>query len=205
MIAADAAWEALDDHWDWDEELTRSPTWRDQFIIDEVVTGRTHERGRHGDGDPGVDGLDAGPGRSGPGRSGPGLSVPDVEPDSDHGRPVGFVQVIDPADEESHYWGPVGRGHRAIDIWIGSPADRGRGLGAAAMRLALERCAVDPEVHTVLIDPLATNTRAIAFYERLGFEHVDHEHEAGAPRPADAAAIVMRYRLPGPHRGPRDR
>jgi hypothetical protein len=35
------------------------------------------------------------------------------------GRPIGFVQIIDPACEESHYWGEVPHGLRAIDIWIG--------------------------------------------------------------------------------------
>ena len=35
------------------------------------------------------------------------------------GRPIGFIQIIDPAREESHYWGDVPSGLRAIDIWIG--------------------------------------------------------------------------------------
>ena len=32
------------------------------------------------------------------------------------GRPIGFVQIIDPAREESHYWGDVPEGLRALDI-----------------------------------------------------------------------------------------
>jgi aminoglycoside 6'-N-acetyltransferase len=43
------------------------------------------------------------------------------------GRPIGFVRIIDPAKEESHYWGEVGPGLRAVDIWVGAAADRGRG------------------------------------------------------------------------------
>ena len=35
------------------------------------------------------------------------------------GRPLGFIQIIDPAQEESHYWGEVAENLRAIDIWIG--------------------------------------------------------------------------------------
>ena len=35
------------------------------------------------------------------------------------GEPVGFVQLIDPQLEDSHYWGDCGPGLRAIDIWIG--------------------------------------------------------------------------------------
>ena len=37
------------------------------------------------------------------------------------GRPAGFLQLMDPAREPTGYWGPVGSGHRAIDIWIGEP------------------------------------------------------------------------------------
>jgi aminoglycoside 6'-N-acetyltransferase len=88
------------------------------------------------------------------------------------GRPVGFIQIIDPENEESRYWGCMDPGHRAIDIWIGEPDARNRGYGARMMAQALERCFADPAVHTVLIDPLASNTRAHRFYERLGFEFV---------------------------------
>jgi aminoglycoside 6'-N-acetyltransferase len=87
-------------------------------------------------------------------------------------RPVGFVQIIDPAREETQYWGNVGAGVRAIDVWIGEEADLGRGYGTQMMRLALARCFADPTVMTVLIDPLASNMRARRFYERLGFEPV---------------------------------
>lgn len=85
------------------------------------------------------------------------------------GRPVGFLQIIDPALEETRYWGDIEPGFRAIDIWIGEPADLGRGLGTTMMRLAIERCFADPTVHAILIDPLASNPRACRFYERLGF------------------------------------
>lgn len=40
------------------------------------------------------------------------------------------------------------------------------------MRLALARCFRNPTVAAVLIDPLADNTRAIRFYQRLGFRVV---------------------------------
>jgi aminoglycoside 6'-N-acetyltransferase len=90
------------------------------------------------------------------------------------GRPVGFVQLIDAREEESHYWGhDVPAGAWAIDIWIGVPGDRGRGLGGEMMRLALARCFEDHGATEVLIDPLASNERAIRFYERLGFEFVE--------------------------------
>lgn len=89
------------------------------------------------------------------------------------GRPVGVVQIIDPAREETRYWGDVPAGLRALDLWIGEADDLGRGIGTAMMRLALERCFADPDVEAVLLDPLASNTRAHRFYERLGFRAVE--------------------------------
>jgi len=88
------------------------------------------------------------------------------------GRPIGFIQIIDPALEESHYWGDVPANLRAIDIWIGDEADLGKGYGTQMMRLALARCFAAPEVTGVLIDPLTSNTRSHRFYQRLGFEPI---------------------------------
>lgn len=89
------------------------------------------------------------------------------------GRPIGFVQIIDPAREETHYWGDVSDNLRAIDIWIGEAEDTGKGYGSDMMRLALRRCFADPAVTAVLIDPLASNTAAHRFYKRLGFRFVE--------------------------------
>lgn len=88
------------------------------------------------------------------------------------GRPIGFVQIIDPAREDSHYWGDIGEGFRAIDIWIGEASELGKGYGTQMMKLALARCFADHSVQAVLLDPLADNTRAHRFYERLGFRCV---------------------------------
>ncbi|MCG3172896.1 MAG: hypothetical protein GMKNLPBB_01067 [Myxococcota bacterium] len=89
------------------------------------------------------------------------------------GRPIGFIQIIDPAREESHYWGDCPPNLRAVDIWIGEANDLGRGYGTQMMALALERCFAPPEVEAVIIDPLAGNTRAIRFYQRLGFQFTE--------------------------------
>ena len=86
------------------------------------------------------------------------------------GRPLGFLQIIDPALEDSHYWGEVPLGLRALDIWIGEAEDLGQGYGTQMMELALARCFAAPDVTAVLVDPLATNAAARRFYERLGFE-----------------------------------
>jgi aminoglycoside 6'-N-acetyltransferase len=89
------------------------------------------------------------------------------------GRAIGFIQIIDPAREESHYWGDVSADLRAIDIWIGEETDLGKGYGTIMMQLALARCFADPAVMAVLVDPLADNTSAHRFYERLGFRWVE--------------------------------
>lgn len=88
--------------------------------------------------------------------------------------PIGFIQIIDPAREDSHYWGDRPDGLRAIDIWIGEENYLGRGLGTAMMRMAISRCLADPSVDGILIDPMATNDRARRFYERLGFRFVEN-------------------------------
>jgi aminoglycoside 6'-N-acetyltransferase len=85
------------------------------------------------------------------------------------GGPIGLIQIIDPADEETHYWGDVENNLRAIDIWIGEEANLGQGYGTRMMHLALERCFANAAVKAILVDPLVSNTRAHRFYERLGF------------------------------------
>lgn len=86
------------------------------------------------------------------------------------GRPIGFLQIIDPAEEEGHYWGDVPANLRAIDIWIGEASHLGQGYGARMMQMALARCFDDPLVEAIIIDPLASNTRALRLYERFGFK-----------------------------------
>jgi len=106
------------------------------------------------------------------------------------GRPVGFVQLIDAAREDTHYWGAVEPGPWAVDIWIGAPEDRGRGVGTEMMHQALDRCFRDHGATEVLIDPLTTNLRAIRFYRRLGFTDVG-ERSFG-----DDRCLVMRFGPP---------
>lgn len=88
------------------------------------------------------------------------------------GRPIGAMQLCDPQLEPTHYWGDVAPNLRALDIWIGAAADRNRGYGAEMMRLALALCFAEPRVTAVIIDPLASNTRAHRFYRRLGFKPI---------------------------------
>lgn len=91
---------------------------------------------------------------------------------TEHGcdaRPIGFMQIIDPALDDSHYWGDVESNLRALDIWIGEADDLGQGYGWQMMQQAIRRCFANPLVTAILIDPQASNTRAHRFYRRLGF------------------------------------
>lgn len=96
------------------------------------------------------------------------------------GEPLGFLQIIDPYTEESHYWGDVGQDKRAIDIWIGEERNLNKGYGTRMMKLAVQRCFSNPSVNGILIDPLKTNTDAHRFYERLGFEKIGEREFNGA-------------------------
>ena len=95
------------------------------------------------------------------------------------GEPVGFLQIIDPQAEETHYWGEVGQDKRAIDIWIGEERNLNKGYGTIMMKLAVQRCFSNPAVNGILIDPLKTNTDAHRFYERLGFEKIEEREFNG--------------------------
>ncbi len=88
-------------------------------------------------------------------------------------RPIGIMQIIDPALEHTHYWGDVAQNLQAIDIWIGEEADLGLGYGTQMMELAFQLCFTDPTIKAILIDPLATNSAACRFYERLGFKQLE--------------------------------
>ena len=88
-------------------------------------------------------------------------------------RPIGFLQIIDPAEEETHYWGNINANLRAIDIWIGEKYDLGKGYGTTMMKLALDICFEDEKVSAVVIDPLETNVRAHKFYEQIGFKFLE--------------------------------
>jgi len=90
-----------------------------------------------------------------------------------NGKPIGFIQIIDPYQEETNYWGKVEKNNRAIDIWIGEEDKLGRGYGTIMMELAIRRCFLNKLVDVILVDPLKSNIKAHKFYERLGFEFIE--------------------------------
>ncbi|WCL47611.1 GNAT family N-acetyltransferase [Leptospira sp. GIMC2001] len=89
------------------------------------------------------------------------------------GKPIGFVHIIDPHLEDSHYWGDCSPNLRAIDIWIGEKDFLDQGFGSEMMRLAIDLCFEDLHVTEIWIDPLLSNTRAHKFYQRLGFKPIE--------------------------------
>ncbi len=100
------------------------------------------------------------------------------------GRPIGFIQIINPKLEETHYWGNClaenclaenkDDDYRAIDIWIGEPEDLGKGYGTKMMELAIVRCFSCDTVTSILVDPMPSNIKAREFYEKLGFEFIEN-------------------------------
>jgi aminoglycoside 6'-N-acetyltransferase len=104
----------------------------------------------------------------------------------DDGRPIGIIQLIDAAEEETHYWGDAEPNLRGLDIWIGEEDDLGRGFGTDMMRLAIAESFADPSVVAIVIDPLESNHRARHFYQRLGFV------EVGPRRFGDDECMVYR-------------
>lgn len=99
--------------------------------------------------------------------------------------PIGFLQIIDPVHEESHYWqsyldlhpppntpqNSTSSSLRAIDIWIGEEKNFRQGYGSQMMKAALEEyCFADDTVQDVLVDPMEANVGAHSFYQRFGFQ-----------------------------------
>ena len=80
---------------------------------------------------------------------------------------------MNPQLEETHYWGDIGQGFMAIDIWIGEGTNLNKGYGTITMNLAIGKCFDNPEVHSIIIDPLKSNLAAHRFYKRIGFSFLE--------------------------------
>ncbi len=98
-----------------------------------------------------------------------------------NGEPIGFIQIIDPHLEETHYWGEIEHTKRAVDIWIGEERNLNQGYGTKMMELAIDKCFSDEAVNGIFIDPLKSNVKAQRFYKRLGFEFIEERELGGAP------------------------
>ncbi len=79
------------------------------------------------------------------------------------GEIVGYVQYTE--ENEPDYR------HAGIDVFLG-PQGRGRGFGPDAIRTLARYLFEVRGHHRLTIDPAASNERAIAVYERVGFRRV---------------------------------
>ena len=61
--------------------------------------------------------------------------------------------------------------HGGLDIFV-APTHQGRGIGREALSLAARWLISERGHHRIIIDPAASNTRAIATYAALGFRPV---------------------------------
>jgi len=82
-------------------------------------------------------------------------------------RPIGFVQIINAREEETHYWGEdMEENVAAVDIWIGEPDCLGRGYGKEMMEQVFDFCFYIWKSKAVVVDPMHDNEAAHRFYQR---------------------------------------
>lgn len=79
----------------------------------------------------------------------------------DRGRPIGGIEYFH--DRPSAPWSA------GIDIFIGEPDARDRGLGTEALRTLLRYLFETRGLKRVTIDPEPSNRRAVRAYEKAGF------------------------------------
>ena len=68
--------------------------------------------------------------------------------------------------------------HCMFWIGIGEPASRGMGFGSEALRLMLQWCFLEMNLNRVGLEVMSYNTRAIATYERMGFQHEGRQRQS---------------------------
>lgn len=79
------------------------------------------------------------------------------------GRGLGYIQWWQRSyDEEDAWWA-------GVDIFIGEPDARDRGVGTEAVRMLLAYLFEERRLHRVTIDPEVANARAIRSYQKAGF------------------------------------
>ncbi|MFM9105690.1 MAG: GNAT family N-acetyltransferase [Chloroflexota bacterium] len=100
----------------------------------------------------------------------------------DEERPIGLLNLRD-----------FGTPHRSAEfgITIGDAADRGRGYGTEATRLALRWAFDELGVHNVLLDTSSINVAALKAYERAGFREIGRIREARRLGPAACDIVLM--------------
>ncbi len=93
------------------------------------------------------------------------------------GQDIGEIQVYD-LETEPEFEAQAGILNAAgVDVLIGEPEWRNRGVGTAVMRKFIhEYVFTRPRIKTCIIDPEPQNLRAIRSYEKSGFTYVKTFH-----------------------------
>ncbi len=101
--------------------------------------------------------------------------------------PVGYIQFYPVAENEAPYYGLTDSAEVwGLDLFLGFPERWGKGLGTQTLRLVLGYLFQQRGARRVVVDPVATNARAIRSYEKAGFRRVkllpQHERHEGRMR-----------------------
>jgi RimJ/RimL family protein N-acetyltransferase len=103
----------------------------------------------------------------------------------DRGRPIGFIQCyrIDDYDEYGRAL-DLGFPAAGIDLFIGEPAEIGKGRGPELIRAFLRDVVFATyDVDDCVIGPSVENASAIRAYEKAGFVHLKDARVPDEPEP----------------------
>ena len=102
-------------------------------------------------------------------------------------RPFAYLQCYDPSAWPNHGFGPLPRGARGIDQFIGEEDMIERGHGSGFVRAFADRL-LAAGVPQILTDPSPANGRAVKAYEKAGFCK-----ERPVDTPNGAALLMVRH------------
>jgi len=87
------------------------------------------------------------------------------------GAPVGYVCWQEPPEDELNAAGltDLPQGLVDIDILVGEPGERGRGLGSRALQLLIDRLSLDPSVAFAGLGTAVSNAAALRCFAKAGF------------------------------------
>ncbi|RPF20367.1 GNAT family N-acetyltransferase [Myceligenerans xiligouense] len=112
---------------------------------------------------------------------------------------------------DGEVWRPVGMASLLVDdryrtaeffIYIGEPAERGRGTGTAATTMVLDWAFHVAALRCVHLSVIAQNTGAIRSYEKAGFRIVGTRRRTGSWLGQPADEVIMDA-IPEDYTGPR--
>jgi aminoglycoside 6'-N-acetyltransferase len=102
-------------------------------------------------------------------------------------RPVGYIQYYQVPDEQRFAYDLPAQGIIfGLDLFIGEPELWGHGVGKQTVNLMLDYLFSRQNASQVVLDPHASNLRAIRCYEACGFQKIKllpaHERHEGSWR-----------------------